>query len=292
MDVNTALAVLGAGLGTASFVVTMVDRRHRRMRERRRGAVGVSGHWDMTSNTLIVRNDGPLPVVITGVRFIPMARLWPGADIHDRSPLGADFVLLDHHPFLRPGEELVLDCKRVAYGDDTVHGYEKLVVRFTDHEARIWESCEGELVEAERFDVTSLRFRRQYRRDHMPWMPLLERALLRRAVLEAAHDLGGPLRWARALDWLYGWRAGAGGPGFPLGQPCAWHFGDLQYMIEEPYLSETRSSRPVKEWLADRRRVRTLGTAAQVGPGDSNGNPAVSTSTSLDTSPHDLGEAS
>lgn len=253
MDLNTVVSVIGAGLGTASFAFTMVDRRRRKDQERRQAAHGVSGHSDWTSQPILVRNDGPLPVVITGARFIPAPRVWPTADVLDLSPLDAEPVRLTGPRFLRPGEEAEFPSDRQPYPGQKLKNFRTLVIRFTDHDGRTWEACDGELVERETFRTTTLRFRLQLALEQKAWATPMERTLMRRAVLEAAQNPRGPLRWARFLDWFYGWRVGTRERGFPQGQPRAWRYGELLDMIQEPYLSEARKSRPIREWLDERK---------------------------------------
>jgi hypothetical protein len=268
MDLQPVISVLGGALGIASFVVTMVDRRRRAISERRQAAHGVSGRHDWNSKTILVRNDGPLPVVVTGSRLIPRARVWPGTDVRDMSALDAEAVRLSRSHFLRPGEETVFPAELLPHSEGPKY-YETLVVAFTDHDGRAWETCDGQLCEVERpgsFDTKSRRFRRHMRLEQKPWATAVERSLMRRAVLEATRNPRGHLWWARLLDWWYGWRIGTRGPGFPLGQPKAWRYGDLLLMSTEPYLSQLRDSRPIREWLAERSHSEVAGVLPDAAP--------------------------
>lgn len=254
------VGVIGGVVGVASFLMTLWDRHKRGLQEMQRGARGVSGHWDWSSNLLVIRNDGPLPVTLKNARFIPTRQVFPGADITDMTPRQADSVRLPGSRFLRPGEELTFPCERTTFGADVVGNYSTLVVSFTDHDGQPWEACEGEVLKGRTWSTDSWRFRRQFWLERRSWMRPIEMTLIRRAVLEAARNPTGPLMWARFLDWLYGWRIGTGEPGFPKGQPAIWYYGDLLFMSQEPELSHVRAWRPFRDW-----KVEQLEAAATTG---------------------------
>lgn len=255
------VGVIGGIVGVASFIMTLWDRHQRGLKEMQRGARGVSGHWDRTSNLLLVRNDGPLPVTLTNARFIPGRQVFPRSDITDLKPLETDSVRLPGSRFLRPGEELAFPCERRTFGAGEVGNHSTLVVSFTDHHGQPWEACEGEILKGLTWSLDSWRFRRQFWLERRSWMKPIEMTLMRWAVLEASRRPTGPLRWARFLDWFYGWRIGTSGPSFPTGQPQIWRYGDLQFMSTEPELSDVRAWRPFREWRAEQR----LGPGAPVG---------------------------
>lgn len=251
MDLSAFLGIVGGILGPASFILTLIDRHRRGLQETQRGARGVSGHWDQTLNTVFIRNDGPLPVTLTKARFIPSNRVWPGTDVKDATALREDWAPLPGSRFLRPGEELAFACERRSSGADKVGNYHTLVVAFNDHDGQPWESCDGEVIEGRKWSTETLRFRRQVWLEQRSWMKPIEFTLMRWAVLEAARRPTGPLRWARFLDWLYGWRIGTREPGFPKGQPRIWHYGDLLMMSQEPHLSEVRARRRIRDWESE-----------------------------------------
>lgn len=269
VDFNTTVTVVGAGLGIASFIVTMVDRYRRTIQERMQAAHGVSGEYDWRIGSALIRNDGPLPVVLTGTRLIKSVRVWPDHDPYDLRPLTEASVALEDVRLLRPGEEINLSAEGTGPDGirrkflDTVAevlagAVPVVAVSFRDQHGREWEACQGQVTELAPFDTSSRRFKRHLRLERKTWARSVEGSLMRKAVLEAARKPGGPVRWARLLDWWYGWRNGTRRGGFPLDQPRAWRYADLLLMTQEPHLSRMRGSRPLREGLVHRRDALAL----------------------------------
>jgi hypothetical protein len=267
------LTLLGGFLGFVTFGLNMYDRWRKSAQERRQGALGVSAHFDSMDRTMVVRNDGPQPLVLGTARFIASPRVATPVDVYDYAALNFRPIHLEGSRFLRPGGELVYDVEpSLPPGPGQSDMFHTLVVSFVDHYGRAWEVCGAELVEIPRYRPQSLRYRRWAFLERFGWMRPIELTIHRWAILATARHPKRPSLWAVFLHWLYGWRVGTLDRGFPLGQPRSWFYGDLVLGTREPHLSQMRAWRPFHEWKvemeeAEARKALELEAMATDAPG-------------------------
>jgi len=250
---NDVLPVLGGVAGLVGFSWTWLDRRRRMREDRRRGAAGVTAYLGRQADEVGVRNDGPLPIVVNGTRFIQGVHLYPPVDPYDFSPLQARSGPIGLHGLVRPGEELTGKDERPPPLEGQSHmTLQTLVVRFTDHSGQVWELCERELRPVPNWRPTSMRGRRQIWLERQSWMRLVEFTVVRRATLRTARHPRRPSVLAWWLDWFYGWRVGTRDAMCPLGQPRSWRYSDL--VIAPEHLESVRRWKPRIEYREERQR--------------------------------------
>lgn len=234
------------GISVSAFALVLWDRWKAYSSGKRAGAHHVSASYDDETDSVMVRNDGTLPVVLLLISLGPGARpnQIPLDDGHgnlthvnrispiDPSPrLGVPRrpVELPTSRLLAPGEARNFPVEVIEEGagrvsdDELRHVLTHPEIVLRDANGELWVRCEHEVVPFREPSALEIRFAFWLRR-HDVFGDLWKRLVVFAAVRASTKHPRRPGLLVRALHRLFEWPYGVDPSPFPHGLPKSWRY--------------------------------------------------------------------